>query len=249
MAQGMSRHFYGISRRVANFVRSAAYAHRLHPDKRLLIRNVDHMLFWSAWRDDPFRVFGREKIYISAEDRGTIDAAQGNTAAARWFMPETIAREGMRRGEVVAYDVLPTGRLRNVTALLRPSFERRTLPLPRYLEMRDPLSEPHLVSGWWQAETNHRWMSGRARLQLAGPAEARGELILRGRSPQALALTVSVNGRVFAPASLAEGPFELRYAVERAQALDIALEVDRTITFPSDGRELGVGFGTAEVTP
>ena len=46
MAQGMSRQFYSTSRRIANFVRSVAYAHRQHPEQRLLIRNMDDTLFW-----------------------------------------------------------------------------------------------------------------------------------------------------------------------------------------------------------
>ena len=105
------------------------------------------------------------------------------------------------------------------------------------------------MNGWWQAETNHRWMSRKAQLRLAGPSAPTGELTLRGRAPQQVALTITVNGVTCPPSRISTGPFELRYPVRKANVLELALEVSRTITYPSDGRELGLAFGTVEVAP
>jgi hypothetical protein len=86
-------------------------------------------------------------------------------------------------------------------------------------------------------------------MRIAGPRADAGELIVRGRSAGPVNLTTSVNGLRFDAKPVAAGAFELRYPVGKAQSLDIAFEVDRTIVIPSDGRELGVMFGTVEVTP
>ena len=240
-ARGMSKQFHDESRRYSNFVRSVAYAHGQHPKMRLLIVGVDKPLFYGAWVDNPFRIFGLSKVYMPGSPNGF--------GAPRHFMAETIALEGLKRGEVIAYEVRPDGRLRNITPLQRALWERTMLPLPNSLDIKDPLSEIQLASGWWQAEANHRWMSRRAALQMAGPRGAAGELIVRGRAAGPLNLTTSVNGVRLEPKPVAAGAFELRYPVATAASLDITFEVDRTIVVPGDGRELGVMFGSVEVTP
>ena len=240
-ARGMSMQFHDESRRYSNFVRSVAYAHEQHPEKRLLMVGVDKPLFHGAWVDNPFRIFGLSKIYMPGSANGF--------GAPRHFMAETIALEGLKRGEVMAYEVRPDGRLRNITPLQRALWERTTLPLPNTLDIRDPLSEIQLVSGWWQAEANHRWMSRRAALRMAGPRAAGGELVVRGRAAGLVNLTTSINGVRLEPKPVAAGAFELRYPIAKAASLDIAFEVDRTIVVPGDGRALGVMFGTVEVTP
>ena len=51
---------------------------------------------------------------------------------------------------------------------------------------------------------------------------------------------------------LAPGAFEVRTAVAPQvmgrPSADIAIAVDKVSVFPNDGRELGVAFGTAEIT-
>ena len=242
MARGMSRQFHDESRRYSNFVRSVAYAHQVHPAKRLLIRGVDQRLFHGAWVDNPFRIFGLRKIYMP----GTPVPGFGTS---RHFMAESVALEGMKRGEIIAYDVQPDGRLRNITPVLRAKWERTELPLPSALDIRDPLSEVHLLSGWWQAEANHRWMSKRARLQLAGPLDGKGELILRGSSLEATKIGLTLNGHAMDPANIPAGAFEVRFPVKTAAALDITLGTERTIIVPGDGRELGLMLTAAEVGP
>lgn len=242
MARGMTKQFHDESRRYSNFVRSVAYAHEEHPKQRLLIRGVDRTLFHGAWVDNPFRIFGLTKVYMPA-------GAKDGFGADRHFMAESIALEGIKRNEIVVYDVRPDGRLRNVTPLARARWERTSLPPPRSLDLRDPLTEVHLPSGWWQAETNHRWMSGRATVRLAGPSAASGELMLRGRALQPATLTVVLNGRAFPPSLVQPGPFELTYPVSRTDSLDVVLEVDRTVTAPGDGRELGLMLTDIEVSP
>jgi hypothetical protein len=75
--------------------------------------------------------------------------------------------------------------------------------------------------------------------------------VLRGVSPDSKQLSVTVGGetRTF---GLAPGSFEVRTAVAPQvmgrPSADIAIAVDKVSVFPDDGRELGVAFGTAEIT-
>ena len=69
MARGMTIKYYMVSRRARTFIRSVAYADKLHPNQTLVIRHVDDDLFWAAWWDNPFQMFGRKRIYVSAGRR------------------------------------------------------------------------------------------------------------------------------------------------------------------------------------
>jgi hypothetical protein len=66
-------------------------------------------------------------------------------------------------------------------------------------------------------------------------------------------MQVSVDGRALPPVSLPRD--ELRFEVALPlpaeavgrPAIEVSIEVDRTVTTPGDVRELGLGFGTLEI--
>ena len=66
-------------------------------------------------------------------------------------------------------------------------------------------------------------------------------------------MSVSINGRS-CPQATISGPaaaFDFRCPVDaQSQApLEIAIEVDRTVRLPNDGRELGVALASAGIEP
>ena len=257
LSNGMTKEYFRVSRRVRTFVRSVAYAHRLHPDQTLLIRNMDSELFWAAWWDNPFQILGRTRIFVAAEDEGRIAPFREMGTLSRFFLAPTAAIDGMRAGNVVAYELV-NDRLRNVTILYRSMLERREgLQLPKYLDIREPSSQPHLIEGWWEPEPSHRWMSRRGVLLMRGPRGTDGELVLKGTCPDLLIeqgpvqLTVTTNGVKHNPSTIGRSnlQFEFRYPVKASEKLTILIEASRTVQVPGDKRAVSVAFGSAEVIP
>jgi hypothetical protein len=248
MARGMTQGFYDISRRAAKLVRSVMYAHRQHPDSVLVVSGVDTDLFWQCWRDRPFVPFGLRHVYLAAGSETRIPQLRPETRVAHYVLPETAALAALRARRLEVYELVASGGLRSITPFYRARLERRPPRLPTFLDIRDPVSEPHLGEGWWPAEESHRWSRRRARFQLRPEGT---QLVLRGVSPDSKQLSVTVGGetRTF---GLAPGSFEVRTAVAPQvmgrPSADIAIAVDKVSVFPNDGRELGVAFGTAEIT-
>lgn len=249
LAQGMTRHYYDVSRRAAKLVRSVAYAHKIHPTKKLLVTGVDTDLFWQCWRDRPFVPLGGPQVYLSADSQDRIAPLRNDTPVVRYVLPDTLALRALQDGQLVVYQRLESDNLRNITPFYQARLERKTLELPAYLDIREPLSEMHLGAGWWPAEENHRWMQQRASLQLRPDGRT---LVLRGVAPGACTMTVTIGGET-SRHSLPAGAFETQVAVPPAVrgrgTVEISIEVDRTIRLPGDGRELGLAFGTAEIVP
>jgi hypothetical protein len=262
MGRRMSHEYHTISHRVQTFIGSVAFAHRLHPDKILLIRNVDNDLFWAVWWDNPFQLFGRKRIYASEECEPDIVPFPGFGTLARFILPQGEALEGMRRGEVVTYDLMSSGRLRNTTVLYREMLEHdSSLPMPKYLDLGLSVSKPYLGDGWWQAEGNFRWTSHRATLRMRGPSGPGGELVVRGLCPRQqvadgpLRLITTAGGHRFPTSTITEDnlSFEFRYPLPadlvRRTEVELTLEPERTFRAPGDTRDLGVAVGTVEIIP
>ncbi|HYO82240.1 MAG TPA: hypothetical protein VES20_12615 [Bryobacteraceae bacterium] len=252
----MSRDYYLISNRVRTFLGSVASAHRLFPDKGHVIRNMDSDLFWACWWDNPFRLFGLTRIWVDAGSEPGIAPFHEEGSLSRFFLPKRLALEGLRREDLVAWELLPDGRLRNVSTAYALTLQLQRLPLSGYLDLRTAASAAQLGDGWYEREPTHRWMSGRAVVHLRGPVSAPGELVLRGRAPQALTLAVEIAGRAFPPSRISTDnlSFELRYPVPAELtgqfSMPVTLSVDRTVRpHGSEQRDLGLAFGTVEVRP
>jgi hypothetical protein len=168
---------------------------------------------------------------------------------AHYVLPDTLAAEALKHRRLVAYELLLSGGLRNVTPFYRARLGRGPLRLPAFLDIREPLSEVHLGEGWWLAEENHRWMRRRAALELR---PAGSTLVLRGFAPDSRMMTVTMAGEA-RTIPVSAGAFEVKVPVPAAarggRAVRIAIELDRVSMLPGDERELGAAFGTAEILP
>jgi hypothetical protein len=244
----MSRRYYDVSRRAAKLVRGVAAARRLHPGKTLVVSGVDTDMFWQCWRDRPFLPLGIDQVYLTADTEYRIPQLLKETRVSHYVLPDTMALGAIRRRGLVAYELLPSGGLGNITPFYAARLERKAPRLPAYLDIRDPLSGVHLGQGWWQPEQNHRWMSRQATFELRASGRV---LILKGFAPDRRELTVSIDGQTLSPRLLAGGPFEERFPVPATgrPTVTITLAVDRALIIPADGRELGLAFGTAEIVP
>jgi hypothetical protein len=161
-------HHSAISRRVQNFVERLAYAHTRNPSKTLLISNVDSDLFWAGFYDQPYRIFGLNDVFLTADTESRIDLLS-ERSISRYLLAETVAREGIRKGIVLVYQVADD-RLRNVTDFYRATLDAKgDLPLPRRIEPANRLYSIHLRDGWYEPESGFRWITKRASFEIGTP--------------------------------------------------------------------------------
>ena len=262
-----TRNTYINARDAKGFLTRVAYAHKLHPDRTILVKGLTSQLFWSGFYGNPFRIFGLSSIYMTPDTEAHIEPFPEMGPISQHFLAESVALDGIRKGRVVVYE-MNDGQLRRITPVYeRALAAREELSEPKHLEAGLPIFDGQLGTGWHQAEDGHRWTSRRATLRMSGPFQVVGrhdgaeELRVRGVAvPEQvrdapLFLTVSVGGRPYPPSRIDSSnlDFQFRYPLAQAfvgqRSIEIAVEVDRTLRKLPDERELGVAFGTFQVVP
>ncbi|HLK64345.1 MAG TPA: methyltransferase domain-containing protein [Bryobacteraceae bacterium] len=148
---------------------------------------------------------------------------------------------------------------------LGPRFSHGTQissDLPLKFDAAGPLASSCLGPEWYPPEGDHRWMPPCATLRLRGPANRTQQLYLQGYYPSdrlsdgPVMVRLAVNDRALAPVPIVPDPkgsnaFELivRPPVEAVglPELQLAIQVNRTLSLPSDPRPLGLAFGVFEL--
>lgn len=234
-------------------------ARQLHPDKTILLEDVDGEVFWNAIEDHPFRVFGITGVYLApgTEERIAQHPEWGDPQ--EFTLPAGATAYGLEKDQIVVYSVAGE-RLKNITSIYPGTFRAHFRPsVPRRVDVANPLLAFLLGPTWYQVEENHRWMPKQATLRLGGPQAHGQKLHLFGVCPEALLrsgplpLSVRVDGIALAPAEVISGADPFEFALQLPDSLvgkdsvEISIEVGRTFHAPGDGRDLGVIFGTFEI--
>jgi hypothetical protein len=260
LAQAETRNYYTSSQRVRHLVQRVAYAHRLPPDKIFFIKGVDSSLFWTAFHDTPFRLFGRTQIYITPEVEHQILRTE-EQKVSQHFLPEDLVLELIRAKKAIVYETAGH-RLRNVTNLYGAMLESEPeLELPAWIDAGSPVFRPYLGEGWYSADKGIRWSEKRATFRLRGPSSRQAYLRISGWLPPArltkgpLSVQVTVNGHALPSTRIepSDTGFDLTYPLPGSLAgrheMAVAIEVNRTVMIPPDARPLGLAFGRMEVIP
>jgi hypothetical protein len=247
-----------ISRRVQDLVEHLAYAHLRNHKKLILLAGVDNELFWAGIFDRPYRIFGRQDIFLTQDTRARIQHFPDRDVSS-YFLSDSAAREGIRMGEIVVYDASGP-QLRNVTAYYAIVLDSRPgTPPPRLIEVGMPMYGSYLGEGWHPAEQGHRWTKKRATLEIGAPTGPGGLLKITGFAPEArlkngpVMVTVTIDNQAFPAVKVdsSKGAFTFTIPLppgsETKQSLEVALEVDRTMQPLPDTREMGLVFGRFEI--
>ena len=254
-----TRWMYNGSQRARAFVQRVAYAHKLHPNKILLIRNMDSELFWVGFYGDPFRIFGLRDIYLTSDAESRIQPFMESGPLTRYFLAETAAMHALSHDRAVVYEVAGE-KLRNITSMYARMLASRGADLeysPR-VELGQAAYEGQLVDGFYGIEDAFRWMSKRGVVRVRGPRTASERLEITGTCPEQqlskgpLRITVSIDGRKIGTHRLERaGDFSFAHALPAEsvdkKTIDVAIEVERTISAPNDDRALGVVITTVSV--
>jgi hypothetical protein len=251
---------YQRSRVSRNLVMGLVRAHELHPDKLILLTGVSSDLFWSTINDKAHLLAGARNVYLVPGSEATIEAHPELGAVSEFVLPSALAIRALEEDRAVVYSA-GEDKLRNVTTTFQATARARwgQPDLPSRVDAGNALFSDQLGPTWYPIDVGFRWMPKRATVVLRGPAAPGARLFLTGYCPAAIVktaplhVTVSVDGAAVGQATLAkpDAGFELDFplppqAVGKAK-IEVAIELDRTFVLPSDGRQLGLTFGTISV--
>jgi hypothetical protein len=243
---------YRRSQDVRKLVLGVERAHELHPQKMILLDNVDDELFWTGIIDHSFELLGAHYVYLTPGSEKQITPHPALGDLREFIIPPGLTWSALASENAVVYRVEPA-RLRNITTIYTKAVPAEWNSMkPSRIDLSNP-AEDLLGPGWHRIEGNHRWMAQHAALQLVAPQRGGAKLHLVGASgPAATVVRVTVNGNSLPERKVASGTsFDLTWplpdAVVGKPAAEIGIETDRTFTPPVDGRPLGLVFGVIEI--
>lgn len=245
---------YHRSRVVRGMVRGVARANQLYPGKIILLVGVDNGLFWTGVFDQPFRLVGKNSVFLAPGSEEEIERRPEYGDVERFILPPGAALRAMNEGRLVVYAVEPD-RLRNITRIYEPVARLRwRLEEPRHVDVAEPVFAQQLGPGWYEIQGAHRWMGRRATLWLGGPATRDQRLFVEGfcpavrleRGPVRMSLSadgLTVGTAVLERAGLFRREFDLPVELLGRPRIEIGVEVEPTQRVAGDARELGLAFG------
>jgi hypothetical protein len=254
-ARTATRWNYERSRAVRGMVRGVARANQLHPGKVVLLVGVDSDLFWTGVFDEPFRLVGRNSVFLAPGSEAEIEPHPEFGDVGRFVLPPGAALRALEEGRLVIYAVEPD-RLRNVTQVYAPLARLRwQAEEPRQVDVAEPVFSRQLGTGWYSIQDRHRWTAKRATLRLGGPRTPSEKLYVEGYCPAErlrdgpVQMLISVEGvalpavQLHRPNARFQAVLELPAQTVGRESIEVAIEVDRTFRVPKEGRDLGLAFG------
>jgi hypothetical protein len=260
VARAGARWHYERSQAARVLVLGLARAGELHPGKPIVLTGLSSELFWSTIGDKAYRLVGINELYLAPGSEETIEKFDQLARVSEFVLPPAIALQALENGRAVVYEV-GEGRPRNVTStyLMAARVRFAELEQPFRVDIGSPMFAGQLGPTWHSIEGAYRWMPKRATVQIHGPSTPNMRLHLSGFCParqvasRPLGVTVRVDGTVVGEAQLSKpnAAFELAFPMPALSlgkaSVEVAIEVARTFTVASDGRELGLVFGTIAV--
>jgi hypothetical protein len=257
VVQAHTRSLYERGLAVRKVVLGVRAARELHPRKVILLEGVTDELYWTAVYDNAFRAAGVERVYLTPESESEI-TYDPERNVRDYILPQALTLRALRRDEAVVYTTRGPV-LRNITYRYAADAASTWKPAtPKRIDLGDPLFEEQTGTGWYDAETGHRWMGKKAFVHIGGP-KAGEKIHLSFFCPAQLALPQSpLLVRVFAGGDLV-GELEVKTegmqtavvtpaaAVPDGREIEVGIEVNRTFAPSGEDRQLGLAFGRIEV--
>jgi len=248
---------YETSQAVRRLVLGVERAGKLHPGKIVLLTGVDTTLFWGGIYDKPFRLVGVSDVYLTPDSDANIESQNRTGTVSEFVLPAAVASQALARDDAVVYEV-GGPRLKNVTTLYREIARAQwgSAGEPRRVDAGNPLFADQMGPEWYPIEGSFRWMSKRATVRLGAPRSAGERLYISGYCPAQqvdkgpLKVIVGADGRLYPPFFLTEpdARFEISFPLPDGlvgqDSVQVSVEVERTLVSPSDGRSLGLVFGS-----
>jgi len=247
---------YARSLRMRAVVLGVEDVAREHPDASVLLAGVDNDLFQAGFQDDPWRLFGLQKLYlVPGGDRG-IAARADRGGVTRFLITPRQALDRIENHEAYVLAVSKDAAqdvTRSYETVLRadPHVSRHDS-----VDAGDPNDAAFFGPEWHPAEQGFRWMPRRATVKLSGPLSQSQKLYVTGYAPAAViaggpvTLNFRVEGIDVGSKTLSQPnqQFSISFALPAQltgrEAIEIAIEASKVFRPPGDNRELAMVFGT-----
>jgi hypothetical protein len=178
------RFFYNRARGMKYIALGLQALPNIDTNKAILIDGVDNEMFWSGFSDDPFRLIGVSRIYVTPGSEAFIDAHQEWGGISRFVITFEDALSLLEMHQALVVEI--KGRdVRDITGqyLARAQFAAYH---PEFVAVADPLYRDRLGPTWYKVEQNFRWMPQTATVKIAGPQKTGQILEVTGYCPAAI---------------------------------------------------------------
>jgi hypothetical protein len=256
LVENYSRWSYDRSLRMRLVVMGVESVAQRHPDATILLEGVDNDLFQSGFQDNPWRLFGLQKLYLVPGSEQGIVAREDLGGIAPFLIAPRQALDRIEHRKAYVLAVASDGThdvTRSYEAVLRadPRATRRDS-----IDVGDPNDAAFLGPEWHPAENGFRWMPRVATLKMAGPLSAAERLYVSGYTPTPVVangpvtLSFRVDGMVVGSATLTQPDqqfsfnFALPAELTGRATLEIGIEASKALHPDGDHRELAMVFGT-----
>ncbi len=233
-----------LSWRVRGFVEEVARIRSGAPGKAIVVTGIAPELYWQCLHHNCAYPLRLEPVLVAGDWAVRMGRESGFA-----LNPAHFADDGVMHGDVVLHSFAAPGAADAASAVPGP---------PRLVETANPANAQWLGEGWHPAESGFRWMSLRATVTVAGPAE---RLVVEGYCPDVVGrpksseLSVGVNGVKSGVVKLAGCRGEFREGIEIPERLRkearyvVELRVSEGYRVTGDARALGVVIGKVGVEP
>jgi hypothetical protein len=257
--QSATRWRYHSSRRLKALLEQMNASWRRHPRGVVLLSNVDWDLFAAGFSDDPFRLYGIPRPFLTPGSENGLKQPDPPRGLGSFTTTVAEIMPALNQNNALVLSVSDHG-VTDVTAAYSAVAKTQYAPSElRRIDVGQPGMALKLGPSWYPVEHGFRWMPDSATVRMAGPHSPAERLHVSGYAPAAVLapgpvhLTVSVDGRKAGTVAVdkPDSPFEFDFPLPPAQvgkaSMEVKLSLDRTMTLPGDSRRLGLIFGTLEL--
>ncbi len=250
---------YDSSRRLKSLLEAMNASWHRNPRGVVLLSNVDWDLFAAGFNDDPFRLYGIPRPFLTPGSENALKQPDPPRGLSAFTTTVADIMPALSQNNALVLAV-SDHRVTDVTAAYSAVARTQYAPQEiRRVDVGQPGMALKLGPSWYPVERGFRWMPDSATVRMAGPHSPAERLHVSGYAPAVVVaqgpvhLTVSVDGRKLGTVAVdkPDEPFDFDFALPAAEvgkdAMEIKLSVDRTMTLPGDSRRLGLIFGTLEL--
>ena len=257
--RSITRWRYVSSRRLEAFLGRLDEQWRRNPRSLVLLSNVDRNLFTIGFIDNPFRLYGLPRPYLTPGSEQELAAPTPPRGIEEFTTTAADIAPAIASHNALVLAVSDTA-VRDITGVYRAKIAAAPMPGgTTRVDVGQPAAAMMVGPTWYPPESGFRWMPKQATVRLAGPGAMGQRLYVSGYAPAVVMahgpvhLTVSVAGRRLDTRTVdkADAPFEFDFALPAdlvgKPAVEIGLEVDHVSVAPGDARSLGLIFGVFEI--
>ena len=251
----VDNYFYARYRKMHRLMDGLIALQNTRPAPVIMLSGVGDDFFWSGFYDDPFRLIGIQQIYLTPGSESIISPHPEWGGISRFLISLDDAVQALKKKQAEVY-TMEDDRLRRITDIIRPYLYQQYIgEHPNVVDVGDPMFQDHLGSTWYRLENGFRWMPKSASVRIGGPKSPTDMLYITGYCPPGLLakgpvqVTFRADGKSLGTETMSKpAEFRFRFGLPAEligkAAIEISIDLNRTVEIPPDVRPLGLIFGT-----